>query len=65
LSYADCALTGELLPYALHDGLLSRDEVPLARLAAAGVRAFGDLAGWRAAPRPHSGPADRGEYDHR
>jgi hypothetical protein len=57
------ALTGNLLPYALHYGLVSRDQVPLARFAAEWVQAFGDLAGWRAAPRPRPGFSDRGLYD--
>jgi hypothetical protein len=57
------ALTGNLLPYALHYALVSRDQVPLARFAAGWVQAFGDLAGWRAAPRPRPGFSDRGMYD--
>jgi len=57
------ALTGNLLPYALHYALVSREQVPLARFAAAWVQAFGDLAGWRAAPRPRPGFSDRGMYD--
>jgi hypothetical protein len=43
------ALTGELLPYALHFALVSRDEVPLARFAQDWGRAFADLPGWRPA----------------
>jgi hypothetical protein len=40
---------GELLPYALHFALVSRDEVPLARFAQDWGRAFADLPGWRPA----------------
>ena len=43
------ALTGELLPYALHFALVSCDEVPLARFAQDWGRAFADLPGWRPA----------------
>lgn len=57
------ALTGNLLPYALHYALVSRDQVPLARFAAGWVQAFGDLDGWAAAPRPRPGFSDRGMYD--
>ena len=57
------ALTGNLLPYALHYALVSRGQVPLARFAAGWVQAFGDLPGWRAAPRPRPGSSDRGMYD--
>ena len=57
------ALTGNLLPYALHYALVSRDQVPLARFAAGWVQAFGDLAGWRPASRPRSASSDRGMYD--
>lgn len=57
------ALTGNLLPYALHYGLVSRDQVPLARFAAGWVQAFADTPGWGAAPRPRPGFSDRGMYD--
>ena len=40
---------GELLPYALHFALVSRDEVPLARFAQDWGRPFADLPGWRPA----------------
>lgn len=43
------ALSGSLLPYAIHFGLCSADTVPLARLAHAWVSAFADLPGWRPA----------------
>jgi hypothetical protein len=57
------ALTGNLLPYALHYALVSRDQVPLAHFAAGWVQAFGDLDGWQAAPRPRPGFSDRGMYN--
>jgi hypothetical protein len=57
------ALTGNLLPYALHYALVSRHQVPLARFAAEWVQAFGDLDGWQAASRPRPGFGDRGMYD--
>jgi hypothetical protein len=47
----EAALTGPLLPYALHFGLLSEDAAPLARFAHAWVKAFGELPGWRP-PKP-------------
>jgi hypothetical protein len=43
-------LSGSLLPYAIHFGLISVDAVPLARLAHAWVGAFAHLPGWRRAP---------------
>ena len=53
----DEALTGDLLPYALRFHLLARDEVPLARFAAAWADAFAGLPGWKASDRKHP------EYD--
>lgn len=47
------ALAGVLLPYALHFGLISDAQIPLARFAHAWVRAFADQPGW-APPRPQS-----------
>jgi hypothetical protein len=44
------ALSGSLLPYAIHFGLCSEDALPLTRLAHAWVSAFADLPGWRPAP---------------
>ncbi len=43
------ALSGGLLPYAIHFGLVSADAVPLTRLAHAWVSAFAHLPGWRPA----------------
>lgn len=45
----ESALVG-VLPYALHYHLVSRENEPLARFAAAWVKAFGDLPGWRPPP---------------
>ena len=38
---------GTLLPFALRFGLVSSDQLPLARLARDWVRTFADLPGWR------------------
>lgn len=47
------ALGGTLLPFELRFGLVSGDQLPLARFAHDWVRAFVDLPGWRPAqPRP-------------
>jgi hypothetical protein len=43
------AIGGTLLPFALRCGLVSGDQLPLARLAHDWVRTFGDLPGWRLA----------------
>jgi hypothetical protein len=43
------ALSGSLLPYAIHFGLVPADAAPLARLAHAWVSAFTRLPGWRPA----------------
>jgi hypothetical protein len=51
------ALTGDLLPYALHFHLVGRDQVPLTRFAAAWSEAFADLPGWKAPEYKHP------EYD--
>ena len=42
-------LSGSLLPYAVHFGLVPVDAAPLARLAYAWVSAFADRPGWRPA----------------
>ena len=39
-------LTGTLLPYALHFGLVNGDAAPLARFCRAWVDTFADLPGW-------------------
>jgi hypothetical protein len=41
------ALGGTLLPFALRFGLVSGDQLPLARFAHDWVRTFDDLPGWR------------------
>jgi hypothetical protein len=43
------AAFGTLLPFALRFGLVSGDQLPLARFAHDWVRTFGDLPGWRPA----------------
>jgi hypothetical protein len=43
------AIGGTLLPFALRCGLVSADQLPLARFAHDWVRTFGDLPGWRPA----------------
>jgi hypothetical protein len=43
------AIGGTLLPFALRFGLVSGDQLPLARFAHDWVRTFGDLPGWRPA----------------
>ena len=48
------AISGALLPFALHFGLVSEDSMPLAQFAHAWVRAFSDLPGWRLVQRPRS-----------
>jgi hypothetical protein len=53
----DETLTGGLLPYALRFHLVGRDQVPLARFAAAWGAAFADLPGWKAPEYKHP------EYD--
>jgi hypothetical protein len=45
------ALAGDLLPYALHFGLVSGDQMPLARFPHAWVRMFAGQPGW-APPKP-------------
>lgn len=45
------AVPAGLLPYALHFGLIARDDGPLAGFAHAWVEAFADLPGWRAPER--------------
>jgi hypothetical protein len=53
----DEALTGDQLPYALRFHLVGRDQVPLARFAAAWGAAFAGLPGWKAPEYKHP------EYD--
>jgi hypothetical protein len=48
------ALTGRLLPYALHFGLTDPVQDPLVRFAHAFAATFADLPGWR--PPEHSRP---------
>lgn len=43
------AINGPLLPFALRFGLVSGDQLPLARFAHDWGRTFGDLPGWRPA----------------
>jgi len=43
------AISGTLLPFALRFGLVSGDQLPLARFAHDWVRTFGDLPGWQPA----------------
>jgi len=50
-------LIGDLLPYALHFGLISDEQTPLAGFAHAWVRAFAGQPGW-APPKPK-----RAEFD--
>lgn len=45
-------LASDLLPWALHFGLISRDEIPLARFADAWVRTFAGQPGWKPPERP-------------
>jgi hypothetical protein len=51
-------LAGELLPYALHFGLVSGERYPLARFAHAWVRTFADQPGWVAPGPEHAEFAD-------
>ncbi len=62
-------LTGSLLPYAMHFGLIRNDELPLVRFAHDWVSQFSVLPGWHTpppkAPDPLSEPvptSDRGFY---
>jgi hypothetical protein len=57
------ALTGDLLPWALHYALVPRDSLPLARFADAWVHELGGLPGWRHAPRRRGQFSDAGMYD--
>lgn len=52
-------MTGDLLPYALHFGLIFDEHMPLVRFAHAWVRAFADQPGWAVA-KP-----DRVQFDDR
>src|SRR5258708_8279643 len=51
------ALSGRLLPYALHFGMAGRDQLPLVRFAHAWVVAFASLPGW------HQAPPSRPDFD--
>jgi len=59
-SQGEDALAGALLPYAMHFGLVHRDDLPLALFARHWVRAFSVLPGWHQeypkAPDPLSEP---------
>jgi hypothetical protein len=49
------ALTGPLLPYALHFGMIHSDQLPLAAFARRWVETFAALPGWHLpAPKPSS-----------
>ena len=50
-------LTGALLPYALHFGLMTDAQLPLARFARDWVQAFADLPGW-VPPKPKAAKFD-------
>jgi hypothetical protein len=62
------ALTGPLLPYALHFGMIRADEHPLSRFAHDWVRAFSALPGWHLpepkALRPQRRPGPHGRIAH-
>jgi len=51
------SLTGAMLPYVLHFGLMPDAQLPLARFARAWVHAFADLPGW-APPKPKDTKSD-------
>lgn len=51
------ALAGPLLPYALHFGMVERDQLPLVRFAHAWAAAFASLPGW------HQPPASQPDFD--
>jgi hypothetical protein len=59
------ALTGSLLPYAMHFGLVRDDDQPLARFAHDWVREFSVLPGWHTpppkAPDPLSEPVPKSD----
>ena len=56
----DSALTGPLLPYVLHLGMVGRHDLPLVRLARHWVGSFSALPGWHppapTAPNPLDDP---------
>ena len=52
------ALTGPLLPYALHFGMIRADEHPLSRFAHDWVQAFSALPGWHLPEPKHYDPKD-------
>jgi hypothetical protein len=58
----ESALATDLLPYALHYQLVSREHLPLARFTAAWAGEFADLPGWRPAAPERQEPGDRGMY---
>lgn len=58
----ESALATDLLPYALRYQLVSRQELPLARFAAAWAGEFAQLPGWHTPARKHREPTDRGMY---
>jgi hypothetical protein len=61
----DQALSGDLLPYALRFHLVTRDQVPLARFAAAWAEAFADLPGWKVPDYRHPEYDDDSWVQHR
>jgi hypothetical protein len=50
------ALTGPLLPYAMHFGMIRGSQQPLARFACAWVDTFAPLPGWHPAEPKHYDP---------
>jgi hypothetical protein len=59
------ALTGPLLPYAMHFGLIRDDDLPLVRFARNWVTEFSALPGWHSpppkAPDPLSEPVPKSD----
>jgi hypothetical protein len=53
----EASLEGRLLPYALHFGMVRRDQLPLARFAHGWVAAFAGLPGWHQ-PTPARSSSD-------
>jgi hypothetical protein len=62
----DDVLTGALLPYALHFGMVRDEALPLVRFAHAWVAAFGELPTWshpKPPPKPDFEARDRAPAD--
>jgi hypothetical protein len=59
--YGNQALAGELMPYALHFGLLTTGAAPLARFAQAWVERFKNMVSWSAHRQQPRGPGDGAE----